>query len=110
MKLMQEGIALYKEIRSDVKEAVPFFPLGFGNIRQDALAYGLRKEDTVYLVVFAPRTKDVEIPLAFGKETGQVEVIYPKKGNCEYKVEDGILSLHMPQEKTARLLKITLKG
>lgn len=110
MKLMQEGIALYKEIRSDVKEAVPFFPLGFGNIRQDALAYGLCKEDTVYLAVFAPRTKDVEIPLAFGKETGQVEVIYPKKGNCEYKVEDGILSLHMPQEKTARLLKITLKG
>lgn len=110
MKLMQEGIALYKEIRSDVKEAVPFFPLGFGNIRQDALAYGLRKEDTVYLAVFAPRTKDVEIPLAFGKETGQAEVIYPKKGNCEYKVKDGILSLHMPQEKTARLLKITLKG
>mgnify|MGYP007025225403 CR=1 FL=1 len=49
-----------------------------------ALAYGLRKGDTVYLAVFAPGTKDVEIPLTFGKETGQAEVIYPKKGNCEY--------------------------
>lgn len=110
MKLMKEGIALYKEIRSDVKEAVPFFPLGFGNIRQDALAYGLRKGDTVYLAVFAPGTKDVEIPLTFGKETGQAEVIYPKKGNCEYKVEGGILSVHMPQDKTARLFKMTLQG
>ncbi len=109
MKLMQEGVALYKEIRSDVKEAVPFFPLGFGNIRQDALSYGLRKGDTVYLAVFAPRTKDVEIPLAFGKEIGQAEVIYPKKGNCEYKVENGVLSVHMPQEKTARLFRITLE-
>lgn len=109
IRLMQEGIALYKEIRGDVKEAAPFFPLGFGGIRKDALAYGLRKDDIVYLSVFAPGTQDVEVPLEFGEEIGKVEVIYPGKVNCEFKYEDGKLSVHMPQEKAARLFRITLK-
>lgn len=109
MQLMQEGISLYKEIRSDVKEALPFFPLGFGNIKDQALAYGLCTGDTLYLSVFAPGTQDVEIPLMLEKEIVQAEVIYPKKGNCAYQVENGVLSVHMPQKKAARLFKLKLK-
>ena len=29
LELMREGIDLYKQIRGEIKEAEPFFPLGF---------------------------------------------------------------------------------
>lgn len=108
LKLMQEGIALYKEIRSDLKEAAPFFPLGFCSIKDEVLAYGVRKEDTVYLSVFTPKTQDAVIPLEFCKDARQVEVIYPQKENCEYTFKNGILEVHMPQKAAARLFKITV--
>lgn len=108
LKLMQEGITLYKEIRPDLKEATPFFPLGFCSIKDEVLAYGVKKEDTVYLSVFTPKTQDTAIPLEFCKDARQVEVIYPQKENCEYTFENGILEVHMPQKAAARLFKITV--
>ena len=63
MELMREGIFLYKEIRENLKTAVPFFPLGFCNIKDEAMAYGVQCEDKAYLSVFAPKTDTVVIQL-----------------------------------------------
>lgn len=108
MELLREGVALYKEIRNDVKEAVPFFPLGFGNVKGEALAYGLKKKNTVYLSVFTPKTKEAVIPLKFEEKISKIEVLYPAKGNCSYEYGNGELKVFMPKERTARLFKITL--
>lgn len=109
INLMREGISLYKEIRADVKEAVPFFPLGFGGVKSEVLAYGLQRDRTIYLSVFAPKTETAVIPLDLGGEAESVEVIYPKKENCTYRYENGALTVHMPWKAAARLFKITLK-
>ena len=109
MKRMQEGIALYKEIRSDVRDGVPFFPLGFGHIRDKALAYGIINGDVAYLAVFTPATDEVEIPLTIEKEIAEVSVIYPKEQLCEYSYENGVLHVKMPQKAAARLFRIQLK-
>ena len=109
MKRMQEGIALYKEIRSDVRDGVPFFPLGFGHIRDKALAYGIINGDVAYLAVFTPATDEVEIPLTLEKEIEEVSVIYPKEQLCEYSYENGVLHVKMPQKAAARLFRIQLK-
>ena len=64
LKLMREGIALYKKIRNDIKVGVPVFPLGFTDTRDDVLAYAVKTEEKTYLAVFTPRTDRAEILLA----------------------------------------------
>ena len=104
---MREGIALYKEIRNDVKTGVPVFPLGFTDTRDDVLAYAVKTEEKTYLAVFTPRTERAEIPLAAAGITGtKAKVIYPASGDCEYTVADGTLQVTMPQVTCARLFEI----
>lgn len=109
MELMREGIAMYKEIRGDVKEAVPVFPLGLTGVKDSVLAYGLQKEKTVYLAVFAPKVKDAVIPLKYGNNVKQVSVIYPKAVNCSFSYEEGTLTVHLPQKAAARLFRLELE-
>jgi alpha-galactosidase len=109
MDLMREGIALYKEIRSDVKKAVPVFPLGFTSVKDSVLAYGLQTDDTLYLAVFTPGTDKAEIPLKCADRVKAVSVIYPNTEDCEYKYSDGVLTVQMPQKAAARLFKVELQ-
>ncbi|MGN1140873.1 MAG: glycoside hydrolase family 36 protein [Oliverpabstia sp.] len=106
MELMREGIALYKELRNDLKTGVPFFPLGFCGVKDEAMAYGVQCGETAYLSVFTPKTDTAVIPLELDGEIKNVQVIYPKQENCEYRYENGVLTVHMPQKAAARLFKI----
>ncbi|WP_130837507.1 glycoside hydrolase family 36 protein [Lachnoclostridium sp. Marseille-P6806] len=110
MDLLREGISVYKRIRGDIRKAVPFWPVGFNNIRDSVLVYGVKTEDVAYLSVFTPKTDTAEIPLHFdGKIIDKVEVIYPSRVNCEFELKDGVLSVKMPQMTAARLFRVTLK-
>lgn len=106
IQLMQEGIQCYKDIRDDLKVAVPEFPLGLANVRDEALAYGLRKDKTLYLSVMLPKIQEASIPIRGGEAISKVSVIYPKEVNCEYTCENGALKVRMPQKAAARLFKI----
>ena len=109
MNRMKEGIALYKEIREEVRDGVPFFPLGFGTLKSEVLAYGVKAEKNTYLSVWTPGTTEAVIPLEDAEKISKVSVIYPKEEMCEYKVENGNLVVKMPQEKAARLFMIEMK-
>ena len=109
MNRMKEGIALYKEIREEVRDGVPFFPLGFGTLKSEVLAYGVKAEKNTHLSVWTPGTTEAVIPLEDAEQISKVSVIYPKEEMCEYKIENGNLAVKMPQEKAARLFKIEMK-
>lgn len=109
MNRMKEGIALYKEIREEVRDGVPFFPLGFGTLKSEVLAYGIKAEKNTYLSVWTPGTTEAVIPLENPEQISKVSVIYPKEEMCEYKVEYGKLVVKMQQEKAARFFKIEMK-
>ena len=53
MNLLKEGVTLYKSIRNDIKIATPFWPIGFNNIHDEVLAYGVKNESIAYLAVTA---------------------------------------------------------
>ena len=109
MKLLCEGVSLYKKIRTDVRKGLPFFPLGFNTIRDDTLAYGLLLGDRAYLSVFTPGTDTAVIPLDFGdRHVRSAEVIYPSDIGCGFSLRDDTLTVHMPQEKAARLFLLTV--
>lgn len=107
LELLKEGIDVYKGIRSDVKDFVPYFPLGLSEIKDETLAYGLKGENKAYLSVFLPGTDQAEIPLEFGKQIREVKVLYPKKVNCKFELNGEKLKVQMPQKKAARFFEIT---
>ena len=109
LELMREGIDLYKQIRGEIKEAEPFFPLGFANVKDPVLAYGLKGEHNIYLAVFTPHAEKAEIPLDFADNVESVHVIYPKEENCRYSLENGMLKVDMPRKTCGRLFKFVLK-
>ena len=111
MRLLAEGISLYKRIRKDVRQGLPFFPLGFNTIKDEVLAYGLMLEDHAYLLVFAVGTGRTVIPLETGdRQVVRAEVIYPAEGLCEFSLDDNTLTVQMPQRRAARLFRLTMKN
>ena len=109
MDLLKEGIALYKEIREEVREGVPVFPLGFGRLESDVLAYGIDTGRNLYLSVWTSGTDEAEILLNSPEEFADVFVLYPREERCNCRLGKDRLIVKMPQKKAARLLKLTRK-
>lgn len=103
---LAEGIALYKQIRGDVKEMVPFLPLGFTKVGDHQLAYGLRNEKKAYISVFTIDNDRADIPLPTPEKVRSVKVIYPDSVDCRFTVGDGKLHVEMPQRDCARLFQV----
>ncbi|MGN1018790.1 MAG: alpha-galactosidase [Aristaeellaceae bacterium] len=108
MALMREGIRVYKALRGELKDMVPFFPLGFGRVNDRQLAYGLRGEGKAYLSVFTIGSREAEIPLACLGDVQSVKAIYPVSGDCGIALAEGVLRVTMPGDVCARLLEITM--
>lgn len=108
LALMKEGIDLYKEIRSDVRQGVPYFPLGLPKLHDPTLAYGNKVKDTLYLSVFGITTDTVTVPLNPNWEISSVQVIYPNTVDCTVSQKGNELTVTLPQSKSARLLKLKI--
>lgn len=108
LSLLKEGISVYKSIRHDVKDGIPFFPLGFPEIRSPFLAYGLHCDSCDYLAVTGLENKEFFIPYRTKRAVHRVECIYPSVADCEMEVSREGLRIKIPRIPSARLLKITL--
>ena len=90
--LVKEGISYYKEIRSDIKKALPDWPIGLADTRATFLCGALKTENKAYLAVFR-KDKDeeddrtmVRIPLAHlfeGEKKLSVKLAYPQEAMKE---------------------------
>ena len=105
-QLMKEGLDVYKEIRVNLVEMVPFFPLGFHSVKSQVLAYGVKDEKHAYLSVFTPDSDYAEIPLKKLPKVKKVSVIYPKDVRCEFQLENQMLKVKMSQSTCARLFEL----
>ena len=119
--LVKEGISYYKEIRSDIKKALPDWPIGLADTRSTFLCGALKTEDKAYLAVFR-RDKDeeddrtmVRIPLAHlfeGEKKLSVKLAYPQeamKENVEYTYEADrkVLAVDFKKKVMARIFEVT---
>ena len=119
--LVKEGISYYKEIRSDIKKALPDWPIGLADTRATFLCGALKTENKAYLAVFR-RDKDeeddrtmVRIPLAHlfeGEKKLSVKLTYPQeamKENVEYTYEADrkVLAVDFKKKVMARIFEVT---
>lgn len=114
LELVKEGLQCYREIRGDIKDSLPFWPLGLASMQSEYLCLGLMCKHAVYLAVW--RTRDngnsqvsIDLPSCCGIPTEQVRCLYPSKLSHGFQWDEkkGILTVDL-HPRTARVYKISL--
>lgn len=115
--LVKEGIACYKQMREELKNGVPYWPVGFAENLDTWLASGSRvSEDKIYLAVWRRGGEaDFTLPLAgaFSGASFTASCIYPQESREDsnlYQLDaEGNLQLHFEAPCMARLFVLERK-
>jgi len=106
--LVAEGLAVYKTIRADIPQALPFWPLGLPRMEDGWLSLGLLARGTNYLAVWRLESSEPACTLPIAHLKGQyvtVTCLYPSehKAQWQWNPASGQLSVSLPQRNCARL-------
>lgn len=110
--LVKEGISCYKNIRKDIKSALPFWPLGLPTFSDEWVALGLNSGSKLYLAVWRLEgaCPVAYIPLKYveGKKAS-VRCIYPKEHPCTYAWDEDKFRLEVRlANNSARLFEVNI--
>ncbi|RUS49064.1 glycoside hydrolase family 36 protein [Cohnella sp. AR92] len=112
--LVKEALDYYKTIRGDIRESLPFWPLGLPKSEDDWVSFGLRNGDRVYVAVWRIRGPESEIALPLPQLAGtelSARIAYPAENDSSvaWNREIGELKVKLPREKTARLIELRIQ-
>lgn len=111
--IVREEYDFYRKIRSQIPNALPFWPLGFAQEGDDWMSLGLKMDSKALLAVWRIKGEDTcELPLEKykGKKL-EVKVVFPYDDTVcqtEWDAENGIVKVTLPEEKMARILELKL--
>ncbi|WP_367377228.1 glycoside hydrolase family 36 protein [Levilactobacillus cerevisiae] len=105
LRLVQQGIAVYKTYREQIPLARPVWPLGMGHIDDDQLAFGLQTDTGIYLAVWQNSgSRQMKIDLTRYGDFEEMQLIYPQEPRgIQVKQQDNQLHVAFPQQHMARL-------
>ncbi|RDW77845.1 hypothetical protein BP5796_05697 [Coleophoma crateriformis] len=111
LELIKDGLTVYKQIRQDIKNSVPFWPNGLHEWHQEWLSLGLRSNNQRYLGIWRRGGDEsccFPIKDLVGKDV-KVECLYPKKaaGSLSWDKTKGVLSVSLKDTPCARLLRLS---
>lgn len=118
-ELVKEGLDYYKSIRSEIPEALPFWPWGLPTQQDEWIAMGLRADRRQFIAVWRARDADgkgdqpaarvVDLPDLRGRKVS-VRCAYPLNfpGEHAWDAEEGKLEVTLPAARTARLYEIKI--
>lgn len=111
LQLVNEGMQVYKELRLDLRSAVPFWPLGLRSWSSDSLALGMRSDFSTYLMVWrrgGERSMDVPIEMSAEKADVEVELLFPKsfQSRAVWDSDRSTLIVSLPEPACARLYRL----
>lgn len=110
--LVKEALSYYKKIRRDLRNAYPYWPLGFSAFSDPWLALGMDAGKKHYLAVWR-NGGDSQICLPLQNLKGKkvsVRCAYPEAENCQYQWNGSASSLtvNLEAEISARLFEIEI--
>ncbi|MEG0741266.1 MAG: alpha-galactosidase [Clostridia bacterium] len=105
--LVHEGIRQHLAMTEELKDGLPFWPMGLGQFGDAFLCVGVDCGNRAYLAVWhtEPCTAEIEIPLAGWRDA---RCIYPQALPTVYNWEDGILRVEL-KGASARLFSLAAK-
>lgn len=108
--LVAQGIDVYKQIRGDIAQAVPFWPLGLPGWSDDWLAFGLRARETTYLLVWRRHGESgdsISLPLGPNSRVERPRVMYPEGDlTASLAASNGTLRVTLPRAPSACLVAL----
>lgn len=109
--LVKEAIDVYKTMRKDIKNALPFWSLGTSCFSDEWVSLGLKTENTAYLAVWRRESsKDTCIlPIEFIKgKNAKISCIYPSfnEEDFAFNKNAGTVSVKLSKNYSARLFKL----
>ena len=107
LELVKEGIALYKRIRFDIPQGLPFWPLGLPRFGDGWAAFGLDCGRIGYVAIWRldGRSHSATISLPAGVRKQTFECIYPEARPPKLICSSGRARITFSQEHSARLFK-----
>lgn len=113
-ELVKEALDYYKLIRRDLRQALPFWPLGLSKFEDEWVCLGLRTEQKIFVAVWRREgnQKDCILPIPYAEnKKAAVKCAYPKYEECAYAWNEaaGTLSVSLPKQYSARLFEIHLE-
>ena len=115
--LVAEGISVYKSIRGDILNSVPFWPIGLAKPADPWMALGLNCGERGYLAVWklparygAARTEaDGAVSLPVPEWVKSAECIYPAENDIPFTLDAGAHTLGLSTDKPAcaRLFRLS---
>lgn len=109
--LVKEAIGVYKEMRKDIKNALPFWSLGTSEFSDEWVSLGLKTDNAAYLAVWRRESsKDTcVLPVEFLKgRNAEISCIYPSynEESFSFNKEAGTVSVKLSKNYSARLFKL----
>lgn len=104
---VKEALACYRQIRGDIPESLPVFPLGLVTFHSPFAAYGLLCDRKLYLSVWRRDTEEDTVTLSLSALKGAaytVKKLYPTDLPVSWECGDDTLAVTLPRKHTARLL------
>lgn len=112
--LVKEALDYYKTIRADIRESLPFWPLGLPKPEDDWISFGLRHGDRAWVAVWRIGGGNAEarlpIPQLAGAEA-DVRIAYPggTDSRAAWDAAAGTLAVTLPRARTARLVELRVR-
>jgi alpha-galactosidase len=115
LSLVKQGMDVYKSIRSEIKTALPLWPLGFPNWHDEWVVLGMAAESgNIYLSVWrrgGPSSATLPIANLTGKVDMKVELIHPGSFSADVKwdAKSSSLTVELTSAPSARLFRLRPK-
>ncbi|WP_069762390.1 alpha-galactosidase [Streptomyces sp. LUP47B] len=116
-ELVRSAIRVYKDIRPQIADARPFWPLGLPDWEDAWIAHGLRGRDATFVAVWrreradVPESRTLTLAHLRGVEA-RPEVLQPTTADAtvEWDPAEGKLTVGLPRTDTAVLLRLAATG
>jgi alpha-galactosidase len=112
-ELITEGLKVYKDIRLDLKDSVPTWPLALPRWHDEWLSVGMvAKSGDVYLAIWrrgGATEIDLPLPVFKGSQSVKSKLLYPSKFEAEslWDAEKAALRVKVPDKVLGRLFHLT---
>ena len=104
--LVKEGVECYKQIREDIKDFVPFYPIGIPKYGDGWLCLGMKSKNRKLISVWRMNSDEDKLAIDLGFDNYSAKILYPAKTKCEIEKAEKILSVCLPDKYSAVILEL----
>lgn len=103
---VKKAISCYKSIREDIKESLPFYPLGIPQYTDKFMCAAYKCKSCIRMALWRMDTEEKDIVIPFENKIISAKAIYPLDFEGEVVINNSTLKVTMPREYTAAIIEI----